>query len=295
MKSALQQRTALQQVTLSLQGVTPIAIHGAMSDERKKMVPELRIPSLKGMIRYWYRASQDGPIDVIREQEVKLFGGALGSQKQKSMLRLSMSEPETCKKVEFRPSHSKGFTISALQVNGWDIHLSAKKTEKGFEEAVATVKFAFAVGGVGQRARRGAGSLQTEVYKDSDAYLTDVRTQLDILGTPYSREGGLLRATTLVKTDRPQWRQTILIEKTYDTAEEALKKLRLAAHNASEGALHSALGKVKGGRYASPLHATVKHFKDGYRVIVTEVSQTTRSPHPQFEKAKNRFMETLMS
>lgn len=295
MKSALQQRTALQQVTLSLQGVTPIAIHGAMSDERKKMVPELRIPSLKGMIRYWYRASQDGPIDVIREQEVKLFGGALGSQKQKSMLRLSMSEPETCKKVEFRPSHSKGFTISALQVNGWDIHLSAKKTERGFEEAVATVKFAFAVGGVGQRARRGAGSLQTEVYKDSDAYLTDVRTQLDILGTPYSREGGLLRATTLVKTDRPQWRQTILIEKTYDTAEEALKKLRLAAHNASEGTLHGALGKVKGGRYASPLHATVKHFKDGYRVIVTEVSQTTRSPHPQFEKAKNRFMETLMS
>ena len=69
--------------------VTPMFCGGANPNHT-----ELRVPSFKGALRFWWRAlawaRQDGDLDMIRREEDKLFGSSSGGQSRVSM---SLSEP----------------------------------------------------------------------------------------------------------------------------------------------------------------------------------------------------------
>ena len=64
--------------------VTPLFSAGADPQD-----PELRAPSVKGVLRYWWRALAwsrcGGDLDAIRRQEDRLFGSAAGSRSRVSM------------------------------------------------------------------------------------------------------------------------------------------------------------------------------------------------------------------
>lgn len=73
--------------------VTPLFCAGA--DQRRA---EVRLPSFKGMLRFWWRAlawsRMDGNLNAVREQEDSLFGSAGGGQSRLS-IQLSMNrEPK---------------------------------------------------------------------------------------------------------------------------------------------------------------------------------------------------------
>ena len=74
--------------------VTPMFCGGANPNHA-----ELRVPSFKGALRFWWRAlawaRQDGDLEMIRREEDKLFGSASGGQSRVSM---SLTEP-----IETRP------------------------------------------------------------------------------------------------------------------------------------------------------------------------------------------------
>ena len=74
--------------------VTPMFCGGANPGHA-----ELRVPSFKGALRFWWRAlawsRQDGDLEMIRREEDKLFGSASGGQSRVSM---SLTEP-----IETRP------------------------------------------------------------------------------------------------------------------------------------------------------------------------------------------------
>ena len=67
--------------------VTPLFCAGV---DRKKG-PELRLPSFKGVLRYWWRAlawsRYDGDLAVLRQREDRLFGSADAGQ-SRILLRL---------------------------------------------------------------------------------------------------------------------------------------------------------------------------------------------------------------
>ena len=69
--------------------VTPMFCGGANPGHA-----ELRIPSFKGVLRFWWRAlawsRQDGDLEMIRREEDKLFGSAGGGRSRVSM---SLAEP----------------------------------------------------------------------------------------------------------------------------------------------------------------------------------------------------------
>jgi CRISPR-associated protein Cmr1 len=51
--------------------VTPMFLAGADGK-----TPELRPPSIKGMLRFWWRAIISERIDKLKEEEAKIFGSS---------------------------------------------------------------------------------------------------------------------------------------------------------------------------------------------------------------------------
>ena len=81
------------QVEAAYRVVTPMFCAGAEPEQA-----ELRLPSFKGVLRFWWRALAwsrlDGNLDAIREQEDWLFGSAGGGQSRLSMHLSVDAEPE---------------------------------------------------------------------------------------------------------------------------------------------------------------------------------------------------------
>lgn len=75
--------------------VTPLFCAGV--DQKKP--PELRPPSFKGVLRYWWRALAwslyEGDLGILRQREDRLFGSADGGQSRVLVLRLTpATDPE---------------------------------------------------------------------------------------------------------------------------------------------------------------------------------------------------------
>lgn len=76
-------------------GVTPL--FGAGADQN---TAELRLPSFKGVLRYWWRALAwrrlDGDLQAVHDAEKRLFGGPGAEGQSKVRMRLTVEEPGTC-------------------------------------------------------------------------------------------------------------------------------------------------------------------------------------------------------
>lgn len=88
--------------------VTPLFCAGANPEGP----PELRLPSFKGVLRYWWHAlawaEYAGDLHVIRQQEDLLFGSAGGGQSRVSMRLTQDSNP---------PAASRGEVLTVSQTN----------------------------------------------------------------------------------------------------------------------------------------------------------------------------------
>jgi CRISPR-associated protein Cmr1 len=173
----------MQTLKATFRITTPMFISGA--DQKQA---ELRVPSIKGALRFWWRAMAFGRCGNsqkdIRTEETKIFGGAGPSDGQsKVSLRLSEASVEFEKQHRWKPNHWESYTgYGLVETTGtqqrnylkpggcFELELRIK-TERGKEDAVAdiekqrlqTVLRAFGLlGGLGGRARKGWGSVQLE-------------------------------------------------------------------------------------------------------------------------------------
>jgi CRISPR type III-B/RAMP module RAMP protein Cmr1 len=137
--------------------VTPCLCAGARQD-----VAEIRAPSIRGALRWWYRA-----LGGDKRTEAEIFGSAAGSSGSASEVVVRVSRVV--------PGESKGRILTSNQTfftsgrGGADARLSAGTQFKvdlfarhefssaRFDLAVETL---FRVGSIGLRANRGAGALQ---------------------------------------------------------------------------------------------------------------------------------------
>lgn len=146
----------------TLELTTATFMHGA--DPRRD--PKLRPPAIKGVMRYWFRALAGAYCskDLIEEKEAALFGST--STGAKLMVRLVGTPAPSLQPARLLP-HKPGSPVPALAAaNQFEISLQpypALTSDIQIELlAVASWVLWVAVnlGGFGQRARRGAGSLR---------------------------------------------------------------------------------------------------------------------------------------
>jgi CRISPR-associated protein Cmr1 len=187
-------------VTLQCETVTPLFLGGA--DPRG--APELRPPSLRGALRFWFRALLADPnLAILREHEACVFG----SQQHASPLRIRMSFDQSPPVQQWDPPRWPpgssgtggkvnglvylGFAFRAPQGQqarraidaGWrfQVHLSACH-EDVLRQALAAVWALLNIGGLGSRTRRGFGTIR--IVKPPVAAPTGVPALVSAARTP---------------------------------------------------------------------------------------------------------------
>jgi CRISPR-associated protein Cmr1 len=173
----------MQTLKATFRITTPMFLSGV--DQNRA---EMRVPSIKGALRFWWRALAFGrpgnSIKAIRTEEAKLFGGTGPDEGQsKIMLRLSKTTVESAMQQRWGPSRWEAYAgygliemIEGQQRNylkpGGRFELELRtKPNRGQKDAVSDIEkqqlgtalraLGF-LGGIGGRSRKGWGSVQLE-------------------------------------------------------------------------------------------------------------------------------------
>ena len=156
-------------ITIDVRTITPLFIAGA--DQRRIKNEGLRAPSLKGLLRWWFRAIMGGmvaSIDHLRELENQIFG----STDQKSRIRIVstvMSDPssiEIPKSLEYLWFSIKLQGRQQYYPPNTKFRIDIVSLDKESLKVVLGCLWAVVyLGGIGNRMRRGAGSLTVDNIK----------------------------------------------------------------------------------------------------------------------------------
>jgi CRISPR-associated protein Cmr1 len=185
-------------ITVWLETITPLFLGGAevrgkVPDHQPPPRPELRVPSLRGALRYWYRAllggllaPQENFLEELHKQEAILFGGAADEKRGigQSAFSLQIKHPTIEDKYILtyqRENHLPGknylyWSMEKTKQEGVDV--TARKfiqsgvpfevvirsrfvqEERICDEMLASLWLLVRLGGVGSRSRRGAGNIK---------------------------------------------------------------------------------------------------------------------------------------
>ena len=187
----------LREIRVTLETVTPLFLGGA--DPRGE--PELRPPSFRGALRYWLRAALGGVIgdqdlDALRVAEAAVFGSVSEGSASVSPVGVrlvhraplkSLSYSEICDWKEQgksfgRPGIAYLFfaargTRSEQERSGLtgefslQLQLLPRADPEGLVKAGLALWLFTHLGGLGNRSRRGAGSLQVVHVQGNGAFL----------------------------------------------------------------------------------------------------------------------------
>ena len=157
----------MERVELELETITPLFIAGA--DQKNIENEGLRAPSLRGLLRWWFRAIMGGIVSTkdLRELESKIFG----STNQKSSVKILSTTKSQPSEISISPDlrylwfsiHMQKRNYQRLQCyppeTKFKIMLSSDD-ENSLKIALGCLWALIYLGGVGARMRRGAGSLK---------------------------------------------------------------------------------------------------------------------------------------
>jgi len=186
----------MEEVVLEVETITPLFIAGA--DQRHIENEGLRAPSLRGLLRWWFRAIMGGMVSV--DNLIKLEKEVFGWTEQKSSIRiLSLVEDKPSlmkieKRRDLQTNHSKSFLIlekpnapsiqldlsSGLGYLWFSVSMQVKQNQRlqcyppgtkfkimltsnksdNLKIALGALWCLIYLGGIGSRMRRGAGSLK---------------------------------------------------------------------------------------------------------------------------------------
>ena len=165
----------MQPIQLELETVTPMFLRGA--DNR---TPELRPPAFKALFRYWWRTVQDRDTDSLREKEAKLFGSTDG--KAPFSIRIGKKKDLGVPVKKSPLPHKNTFKMDAYDIGKrFDLCLIIKN-DSDVEYYKQIAKLGFLLGGVGNRSRRGFGSIRETCW--SLANVSDLQKEvLDTLNS----------------------------------------------------------------------------------------------------------------
>ena len=246
-------RKQIDTKTIECKLITPMLMHG-----EDTTVAELRPPSIKGAMRFWWRAIHGNlSLDDLKKQESLLFGGANENSAVKSSFRIKIKKGLSNSISVNSLPHKKVMTQGYKENQKFEIEfLSNKelnKVEKIFE--LTTI-----LGGFGLRSRRGFGSVS--IIKDNTPPITEEY----IKGLTSEINGEFNYSSTL----KYPYIKDIEIGKTY-TKFDDLQKVISKATSAKCGK-----HLFTDSRFSSPIYVSILKFgENDYRPIITTLNCTS--------------------
>lgn len=271
---------------LRLEIVTPMFLRGSDNE-----TPELRPPAFKALFRYWWRtAVGETNLNTLREEEGNLFGNTKG----RSPLSIRIRGGVAPSSGEYAPlPHDPGrFQSQALSPNG-SFNLTLTAPELTEYERIA--KISFLLGGVGNRSRRGFGSMryQNWNFQNIDELRNEVYQTLDQISPGGFRQshGRIDKDPTVSIPDYPVILNIYFGNTLSANSEILLRKIGQAMHKYS----HDALGGINP-RMASPIHVRIQKVNDQFVPIVTQLhSVFPDGPPTSYTTIQQNFINAIIT
>lgn len=247
----------MQLIKFECESITPMFMYGADGS-----TPELRPASIKGVLRFWWRAIHGNlSLKELHEKEGEIFG----STKRKSSFTIRVVENLECGDFQYLP-HKSDSTKKAFSPNQtFQVIFSGQNLELIKDLFILSTT----LGGFGQRSRRGFGSVAiTKINNIHFILLTkteDIKAKLTKINQEFKYES---------KINYP-YIQEIEVGKTYLAYQSLLEAIGQASHTYECDELGYA---KKEGRLASPIYVSILKFgENDYRPIIATLKNTESS------------------
>jgi len=270
--------------------ITPMFLAGADGK-----TPELRVPSVKGMMRYWWRAIRaESNIEKLHNEEAQIFGSSdekIG--KSKFSVRMTSKELVTNDFLPV-PHSTKKFKFKGLDINQqFSIVLSGKNDIVIYKEIL---EVALLLGGLGKRSRRGFGSIHCKSWdflntRDLNHFI--LKTLNAIKNDFETKENNIFRKTNC-NANYPFIEGVSLGTQEKDI-NILLKKIGQATHDYKDPSLGYA-GKYNNStiRMASPIYVSIARVNNRFVPVITTLNSAFPSSYPKYDFSKrNNFKDSL--
>lgn len=248
------------------------------------VTPELRAPSFKGMLRYWWRAIHSNlSLKELKKQEGDLFG-SVDEQKVQSKLHLNIYDREieigTAYLLPHKRERRRKVPTSCLDIET-KFQMEIKTYYKKLNYFSSLFELFSFLGSVGKRSRRGYGSFKISEKNGEEYDFLDPLKRIHKLIDDINP--GLYGYDDKTITIKENKLDRISEEYPY------LKKIHLGIKDTNWKLLvkrimdycsrykDNSLGSAMGFRFASPIYITIikKEF-DVYQLIISELNTALR-------------------
>ena len=293
----------METITFTCKVITPMFLAGADGQ-----TPELRAPSIKGAMRFWWRAMHGHlPIEDVKDQkdkkkivikglknlETEIFGGG-GDNARRSSFSI-----QVCPKSEQRPGryslvpHRNNINGDALNPgNRFEVKLSLYKNTSGSNTkeqgisgiTITQLKALFMLtcylGGLGKRSRRGMGSVEIEEISKSkegipgQVELQHIQHWISEFSPYYQISGEKIVYVYAGGSPQYGYIREIQLGKPYSSMDRVLNSISSATHDTKQKhgfSYEPSMGYASSnGRFASPVIASV--VPGSFRPIITTLN-----------------------
>lgn len=254
-------------ITFTCEVITPMFLAGA-----DRQTPELRPASIKGALRFWWRAMHgDWELEKLKKREGKIFGDN-GRRSCFTIRIINKNE----KQGQEKPVPHKGYPLTAIKSGStFDVVLTIQETpEFSYKHLAALFELTAILGGLGKRSRRAMGGVKIVkkvIYGQPELPPNNIDSKyiLNLIGffSPHyqNRENTIFYVYQGAKLNYP-WIKTIEIG---EKSNKDITKITSDATNQLHGrqGYSNNIGHAKGQeRFASPIIVSV--FYDIYTPII---------------------------
>lgn len=269
----------MERVVFTCKVITPMFLNGADGQ-----TPELRAPSIKGALRFWWRAL-NGHLPLtdtayskgLKSLEFEIFGGS-GDNVQRSRVIITVSQngplnKRTCELVPHKP-YMKAEAI----VVGTTFDVTLKIKDNPYlnkEKAIALFMLTCYLGGFGKRVRRGMGSVDIIAI---DGKKDGIPGQIDLnfihgliskISPFYHVENDKIMFEYSGTSPAYGYVVSVQIGKQYSGLLERISNATHEVKKRYPSSYDASMGHARGGRYASPVYTSVI---GGARPIITTLN-----------------------
>lgn len=284
----------------NLRLVSPAFIAG--TDKNR---PEMRATSIRGQMRYWYRAARGATLsDTVKlhEQESKVFGST--TEGSKFSLLVVPRQTEAFHRVAMLPHKSnpreRSETAALNSGQLYDLRLVSRPNDDIKASALASLAIWSLLGGLGRRSRRMFGGVRVTAHKDSPAkeLWYDAISQPEqlaqtiqtVLSQSVKSDAALNNALPAFPTLHERHAWVMVGKRGYEDVQELVVDLfRELLRKDEFRAKEQSFGYVRPTRRAGTLHAQVRQIGELYYPVLTVLRS---KPDRDIDwKHLNKFME----
>lgn len=259
-------------LSIKLKTVSPLFLNGADKNQ-----PELRAASVRGQLRYWFRAIMGTRIvelSKIWEREQDVFGSTEKSSVVSIRVYGQLGEPSEIFLLPHR-SERRSPQKAFAENRPFQLHLCTHPGIEIPQEAFVSLKIWLLLGGLGKRSRRMMGALSATNFWEPDldepqTFITECKKTISAFAPDPEKLSKLYnQKLPSFPTLHPNHSRIVIGRKDFRSAQEANIAL-FSILRSNEFRQHERVfGHAMQGRRASPLIAQVRKIGGAYYPVLT--------------------------